>query len=129
MLANVAKSVLLNGGPLSVFNTSGVPNVANNLSSFGTTAPVASDVTGHYQQCFPIDVCKITTHLFTKGRPVMWTFLVVRDSQLVWLFDKLRTTSLSFRLACPYSRVNNEDSVTKLLQTSFTGLLWHLRVF
>ena len=27
------------------------------------------------------------------------------------------------------SRVNNEGSVTNLMQTSFYGLLWYLRVF
>ena len=30
---------------------------------------------------------------------------------------------------CHYSRVNNEGSVTNLMQTSFYGLLWYLRVF
>ena len=29
----------------------------------------------------------------------------------------------------PSSRVNNEGSVTNLMQTSFYGLLWYLRVF
>ena len=28
-----------------------------------------------------------------------------------------------------FSRVNNEGSVTNLMQTSFYGLLWYLRVF
>ena len=28
-----------------------------------------------------------------------------------------------------YSRVNNEGSVTNLMQTSFYGLVWYLRVF
>ena len=45
-LANFANSSPLNGGPMSDFNTQGVPKVANSLSSLGITVLADIDDTG-----------------------------------------------------------------------------------
>ena len=43
--ANAVNSLLLNGGPLSDFTTSGTPNSENTFSSFGMTVVAAVDFT------------------------------------------------------------------------------------
>ena len=41
----------------------------------------------------------------------------------------LAILSIDLHTTYSFSRVNNEGSVTNLMQTSFYGLVWYLRVF
>ena len=65
--------------------------------------------------------------IFCCHGPLQWPTLAMISS-IGSLVDLLTRLLSSAQLYTPSSRVNNEGSVTNLMQTSFYGLLWYLRV-